>query len=73
MSGEVPEAGGKKADRSSFLTLVAAIAGAVAVLSYVDAESSPVRADYTTAVVAFGVAVLALLGAVAMRVGRKDD
>jgi len=63
----------KKSDRSSFLTLVAAIAGAVALLSYVDVESSPVRADYTTAVVAFGVAVLALLGAVAMRVGRKDD
>ena len=52
---------------------MAAITGVVAVLSYLDAESNPVRADYTTAVVAFAVAVLALLGAVAMRVGRKDD
>lgn len=63
----------KKPDGSSFLTLVAAITGLVAVLSYLDAESNPVRADYTTAVVLFAVAVLALLGAVAMRLGRKDD
>lgn len=60
-------------DSSSFLTLVAAVAGAAAVFSYIDVESSPVRSDYTVAVVAFGVAVLALLGAVAMRAGRKDD
>jgi hypothetical protein len=74
MSGDGPAVDkGKKADSSSFLTLVAAVAGAAAVFSYIDVESSPVRSDYTVAVVAFGVAVLALLGAVAMRAGRKDD
>ena len=64
---------GKRADSSSFLTLIAAVAGAFAVFSYIDAKSSPVRPDYAVAVVAFGVAVLALLGAIAIRAGRKDD
>ncbi len=64
----------KKADHSSFLTLVAVIAGAMAVFSYVDASSREIGADYTVAVAAGAVALAAALGAIASRLGsRKGD